>query len=142
MRIRFFLVASILALSAVIGSGCDKGKSAGRAAHGDVGPCREGAAFDQRHGTSCLCCHHEYGVAGSVAHDAGVRVVLVTDKNGQELEIAPNPFDNFFRHYEMTPPLRAQIVFTNGETRTMEHAAPHGSCNACHGEHAKPLGER
>lgn len=81
-------------------------------------------------------------MAGSVAHDAGVAAVLVTDRNGLELEMAPNPFDNFFRHYKMTPPLRAQITFADGEVRTMQHEAAHGSCNACHGEVTKALGER
>jgi hypothetical protein len=148
MRIRFFLpLVSAAALAAAAGAGCERRRDPGHGeeaavAAADVGPCREGSKWHQRHGTSCLCCHQEFGVAGSVLHDAGIATVLVTDRNGEELEIAPNPFDNFFRHHKMTPPLRAQIVFRDGEVRTMEHAAPHGSCNACHGETVKPLGER
>ena len=139
MWIRDFVLAS--ALLAIAIAGCEK-RTVTEAAPADAGPCRDGSELRQRHGTSCICCHQEFGVAGSVAHDAGVASVLVTDRNGRELEIAPNPFDNFFRHYKMTPPLRAQIVFDNGEVRVMKQAAPHGSCNACHGEFERLLGER
>jgi len=108
----------------------------------DVGPCIDGSEFVQRHGTNCVCCHNEFGVAGSVSHDAGVVEVLVTDANGVEVAMAPNPFDNFFRHYVLEPPFRAQITLSDGSQRTMDHEAPHGSCNACHGVDEKMLGER
>ena len=96
----------------------------------DVGACVDGSEFVQRHGTNCVCCHTEFGVAGSVMHDAGVVEVLVTDRNGVEVEIAPNPFDNFFRHYALEPPFRAQITMADGSVRVMDERAPHGSCNA------------
>jgi len=126
-------------------AGCDRRPSATdehTTTAADVGPCRDGVEWYQRHGTSCVCCHKEFTVAGSVQPDAGVVSVLVTDRDGRELEIAPNPFANFFRHTKMTPPLRARIRFEDGEERVMEHAAPHGSCNACHGDLAPRLGQR
>lgn len=140
MWLRYFLAGGLLSALAGAGSGCEKRASV--EASPDVGPCRDGSEWRQRHGTSCVCCHKEFGVAGSVAHDAGVATVLVTDRNGREVEIAPNPFDNFFRHARMEPPLRAKIVFNNGEVRAMSEAAPHGSCNACHGETERALGDR
>lgn len=121
--------------------GCER-RSSSSSRPVDAGTCREGIAWQQRHGTSCLCCHQEFGIAGSVAHDAGVVRVLVTGSDGQELEAAPNGFDNFFRHFQLVPPLRATITFRDGEVRTMDHPAPHGSCNACHGETTGMLGER
>lgn len=141
MWIRVFLTGIALAAVSIPVVGYDR-RTAAAVSVTDVGPCRDASEFRQRHGTSCLCCHEEFGVAGSVAHDAGIATVLITDRNGRELEIAPNPFDNFFRHAKMTPPLRAQIVFENGEVRSMKEPAPHGSCNACHGEIANTIGER
>lgn len=136
------LLASVIAIAAAACEERAATKAATQTTAAEVGPCRDASEWQQRHGTSCICCHSEFGVAGSIAHDAGVSHVLITDKNGRELEIAPNPFDNFFRHQKMTPPLRAQIVFDDGEVRSMSAPAPHGSCNACHGENAKQLGER
>ena len=109
----------------------------------DYGPCRTGDPRLERHGTSCMCCHEgTFTVAGSVARDAGVAWILVTDRDGRHLQMAVNPHDNFFRHRQLLPPLTATIVFEDGEVRTMPEPAPHGSCNGCHGETAKPLGQR
>jgi hypothetical protein len=106
-------------------------------------PCRDAEPKTEGHGTSCLCCHQgEFGVAGSVAHDSGVDMIFVTDRDGRTASMAPNGFDNFFRHRKLTPPIQATVVFMDGETRRMPEGAPHGSCNACHGETTALVGER
>jgi hypothetical protein len=96
--------------------------------------CTTGDPDVERHGTSCLCCHDgDFGVAGSVARDAGVARILVTDRDGRVADMAPNPYGNFFRRRQLSPPLTARIVLDDGRVRAMTTAAPHGSCNACHG---------
>jgi hypothetical protein len=140
MGFRFFV--ALAALGVAVATGACRRRATTEAASVDVGPCRDGSEWQQRHGTSCLCCHKEFGVAGSVAHDGGVATILITDSEGRQVEMAPNPYDNFFRHRQLTPPFRAQLTFADGEVRRMSKDAPHGSCNACHGSIASALGER
>lgn len=142
---RFSFVSAALALVGAVAACTAKDGAASDAPAGamDFGPCRTGEPRLERHGTSCMCCHEgTFTVAGSVARDAGVAWILVTDRDGRHLQMAVNPHDNFFRHRQLVPPLTATIVFEDGEVRTMPEPAPHGSCNGCHGETAKPLGER
>lgn len=128
-------------LIAAVAEGCSSGEAADNrtvSAPIDVGPCAPaniaGDVTRERYGASCICCHQtEFGVAGSVAHDAGVATVLVEDSEGKTAEMSPNPYDNFFRHRPLTPPLTATLIFEDGERRTMKSQAPHGSCNGCHG---------
>lgn len=109
----------------------------------NVGPCSDGDPDRERWGTSCLCCHTgEFGVAGSLARDAGVAMVVVADRNGRTAEMPPNVFDNFFQHRNLEPPLTAVVTFADGEQRAMKSPAPHGSCNACHGVATSRLGSR
>jgi len=112
----------------------------------DVGDCSGADAGDpalERYGTSCICCHKRtFGVAGSVARDAGIEAVIVVDRDGKTADMAPNPYDNFFQHRQLTPPLAAVVVFADGERRTMKELSPHGSCNACHGVTAPHVGAR
>jgi cytochrome c5 len=108
-----------------------------------VGPCRDGDPDRERWGTSCLCCHAEsFGVAGSVAHDAGVLEIFVRDRDGKTAEMFVNPYDNFFQHRNLVAPLTAVVRYEDGTERTMRSAAPHGSCNACHGETVPRIGTR
>lgn len=81
-----------------------------------------------------MCCHAEFGVAGSTdpARRDKVRIV-VTDVQGRRAEMVPNPFGNFFRHVRLQPPLAAVLIDASGSTRVMKAKAPHGDCNACHG---------
>lgn len=107
------------------------------------GPCTEGDPSKERHGSSCLCCHKsDFGVAGSVAADAGIAEIIVWDKNGDTAQMAPNPHDNFFRRRKLEPPISAVIFFDDGTQKTMSAPAPHGSCNACHGQSVAMLGAR
>ena len=108
-----------------------------------VGPCRDGDPDRERWGSSCLCCHAEsFGVAGSVAHDAGVSQVFVRDRDGKTAEMFVNPYDNFFQHRNLVAPLTVTVRFEDGTERVMRDPAPHGSCNACHGETTARLGTR
>jgi hypothetical protein len=100
----------------------------------EPGPCRDGDPAQQRHGATCLCCHSdEFGVAGSV-DPAGPAVsqVVVTAANGDTAAMAPNLYDNFFRHYPLTPPLRVVVYGASGARVSMSGDAPSGDCNACH----------
>lgn len=107
----------------------------------DLGACRDGDREHQRYGANCLCCHKDtFGVAGSVAHDAGVELVKVRDRDGKIAEMYVNTYDNFFQHRRLTPPISATIVFADGTERTMPEPAPHASCNACHGQKTPLLG--
>ncbi len=109
----------------------------------DVGSCFDGDPNRERWGSNCLCCHEtEFGVAGSVVSDSAVKTILVTDPRGRSAEMSPNFFDNFFRHQKLEPPLTATITFSDGERRRMKSTAPHGSCNACHGQSVPMLGSR
>ena len=97
--------------------------------------CVSGDPGRQRYGSACLCCHSdEFSVAGSVdlGGPAIVRV-LVTDARGEIRDMAPNSFGNFFRHFALTPPLRAVAYDADGRASAMRDPAPHGDCNACHG---------
>jgi hypothetical protein len=98
--------------------------------------CIGGDRERQRHGSACLCCHgDEFSVAGSI--DPGgspISHIVVTDSLGDVREMAPNQFGNFFRHFTLTPPLRAVAYGIDGRAAAMEAAAPHGDCNGCHGQ--------
>ena len=97
--------------------------------------CRDGSESVQRYGTDCLCCHAEFGVAGSVDHE-GPRIARITvlGAEGGKAEMAPNEFDNFFRHIQLTPPLEVTVLGVDGLTSTMPMPADSGSCNRCHGD--------
>ena len=100
----------------------------------------------ERHGSDCLCCHAttEFGIAGSIAPGSPIDRIVVTDSDGNVADMAPNAYDNFFRHVSLKPPLTARVVFADGTDRTMRELAPHGSCNSCHAEsgQAPPIGAR
>ena len=81
-------------------------------------------------------------MAGSVAHDGGESQVFVTDRDGRTVEMYVNPYDNFFQHRYLVAPLRVTVRFEDGSERRMREPAPHGSCNACHGEAAPRVGAR
>lgn len=97
--------------------------------------CASGDTQNQRHGTDCGCCHHdEFGVSGSVdLAGPAITSVHVTDAQGVELDMAPNAYGNFFRHYQPAFPLRARVVGPSGE-RVMQSEITTGSCNSCHRE--------
>ncbi len=129
-------------LGVISATACSSSGTAASAAAVDVGPCRDGDHDRERWGTSCLCCHTgEFGVAGSLAPDAGVVDIFVEDRDGRTAEMSPDIFDNFFRHRKLTPPLSTTITFADGDQRTMQ-AVPHGSCNACHGVSVPLVGSR
>jgi hypothetical protein len=134
---------AVLALGGVVGlSACSSGQEASAAASIDVGPCRDGDPNRERWGTSCLCCHtHDFGVAGSIAEGSGVVDILVEDRDGRTAQMSPDIFDNFFRHRKLSPPLVATVTFADGDQRVMP-AAPHGSCNGCHGVSVPLVGSR
>jgi hypothetical protein len=106
-------------------------------AYVDDGPrsgCGDGDVFEQRRGTACLCCHaDEFSVAGSVARTGPpVARVIVTDRIGRAVDMAPNAFFNFFRHFELSPPLRPVVYAADGRELAMKQPAASGDCNACH----------
>lgn len=126
-----------IALGLLVGAGCTAASSTSNVAATppDYGRCRDGEEDRERWSANCLCCHDgEFGVAGSIAHDAGVVKVKIRDRDGKIAEMFPNPYDNFFQHRPLTPPLSATVVLEDGSERTMRDPAPHGSCNGCHGE--------
>ncbi len=100
----------------------------------DAAGCPSGDESVQRHGTACLCCHSdEFGVAGSIdPMGSPVARVLVTDSEGSTADLVPNSFGNFFRHFTMTPPLRASVYAQDGRAVTMTADAPSADCNGCH----------
>ena len=145
--IRFHARRAFLAWAACAGLlACSRGSSETSsasldAAASDLSACRDGDRDHQRYGAHCLCCHKDtVGVAGSVAHDAGVAQVKVRDRDGKIAEMYVNTYDNFFQHRRLTPPISAIIVFEDGTERTMPEPAPHASCNACHGQTTPLLG--
>lgn len=145
MRFRASVAFLIIALAAACSEAASRAEEAPRVDRSAVGPCREGEGDPEaeRWGTSCLCCHSKsFGVAGSVAHDAGVSEVLVRDRDGKTAEMFVNPYDNFFQHRNLVAPLTAVIRFEDGTERAMRGPAPHGSCNACHGESVPRIGAR
>src|SRR5262245_35656687 len=92
--------------------------------------CADGDALQQRHATACLCCHaDEFSVAGSVARSGPpVARLVVTDQTGRVVEMAPNGFFNFFRHLELSPPLRPVVYSEDGRALAMKEPAPSGDC--------------
>ena len=96
--------------------------------------CIDGDEAMQRHNAPCVCCHAEFGVAGSVDQSRGAVIrVVVRDAFGNTDEMQPNVFGNFFRHQKLTPPLTPIVFGDDGRALTMKSPAPHGNCNACHG---------
>ncbi len=140
----FVALGSALVFTAL--PGCSNRSSDAGPPSLDAGPatmatCRDGDHDRQRYGSACLCCHKDtFGVAGSVAHDAGVALVKVRDRDGKIAEMYVNTYDNFFQHRRLTPPISAVIVFEDGTERAMPEPAPHASCNACHGQTTPLLG--
>lgn len=98
--------------------------------------CEMGDEKEQRHGTDCFCCHgSDFGIAGSVSRTGSpVARIHVTDSEGVELEMIPNPFANFFRHARLTPPLSVTVFGPDGASIRMRAPAPSANCNGCHGE--------
>ena len=95
--------------------------------------CTNGDSTNQRHGATCLCCHAEFGVAGSIDPDGvAVAAVVVTDARGAVATMSPNAFGNFFRHFAMEPPFQARVIGADGRERSMRALAPSGDCNGCH----------
>ena len=148
MRFRSFIAFLTLAVVASAAacseeSHVEEGPRNDRVDRSEVGPCRDGDPERERWGTSCLCCHADsFGVAGSVAHDAGVAQVFVRAEDGKTVEMFVNPYDNFLQHRSLTGPLTATVRFEDGTESTMRAPAPHGSCNACHGETVPRIGAR
>lgn len=98
-----------------------------------LAPCSDGDPAAERWGSTCICCHEEFGVAGSIAHGTTVARVILTAADGEVVTLAPNRFDNFFRHYPLALPLRAAVEGPDGRRVEMAPDAPTGDCNACHG---------
>ncbi len=92
----------------------------------------------ERHGTDCACCHDEFGLSGSVAPGSGITRIRLSDGAGLRLDVAVNPYENFFRHVELQQPVLASVVLADGTEIGMKAPAP-GNCNACHQE-GSPLG--
>ncbi len=88
----------------------------------------------QRHGSTCLCCHSdEFSVGGSIdPNGPPVARIVVTDVTGDTRTMAPNPYGNVFAHFTLTPPLRAVAYGPDGGALAMKTAAPDGNCNTCH----------
>ena len=92
-----------------------------------------GVLAEERHGTDCVCCHEEFGVAGSIdPAGSSVALVRVVDARGRRAEMVPNPYGNFFRHFALEPPLTVSVQGQDGTWLPMRDPAPHGSCNRCH----------
>jgi hypothetical protein len=95
--------------------------------------CSDGDERQQRHGSTCLCCHDEFGVAGSLDPSGPpAERIVVTDARGEVATMAPNNFGNFFRHFAMTPPFRSEVRGPDGRVATMRQPAPSADCNVCH----------
>jgi cytochrome c5 len=130
--------ACLLALSVAAAAACGATKEhdapATEAAPLGLGPCRDGDANEQRYGSTCLCCHSdEFGVGGSIDRSGPpVARIVVVDAVGDVADVAPNAFGNFFRHFPMTPPVRAAAIGPDGRRIEMQSAAPSADCNRCH----------
>lgn len=127
----------VLALAAAAACGTAKEPDAqvgGETAPLVVGPCRDGDANEQRYGSTCLCCHSdEFGVGGSIDRSGPpISRIVVVDAVGDVADVAPNAFGNFFRHFPMTPPVRAAAIGPDGRRIEMQSAAPSADCNRCH----------
>ncbi len=146
MGARGSLSSRLLRVAAALAAGaCDLGTGDSPTKHETTAPPLEASAADaaacaagdpnqQRYGTPCLCCHwDEFSVAGSVDRAAQIERIVVTDARGEVRNMTPNSFGNFFRHFTLTPPLRAVVYDKSGRASTMRDGAPHGDCNACHG---------
>jgi hypothetical protein len=95
--------------------------------------CSDGPRPEQRYGSTCVCCHAEFGVAGSIDREGPpVSRIVVTDARGDVADTAPNMFSNFFRHFAMTGPFRAVAYGPDGRSIEMQADAPSADCNACH----------
>jgi hypothetical protein len=101
-------------------------------------------------GRNCLSCHSAGGgadppwtAAGTVfprfndPADAGVQGVHVTlvDAGGRSITLSTNAAGNFYTREPLLFPVRASIEKA-GTRRAMVAPAPHGGCNACHGDPA------
>ena len=94
--------------------------------------CEGGDRTREQHGTDCLCCHEEYGAAGSVEIGGPpVRRISLTDATGYEVIVTPNPYGNFFVRMPLTAPLAVAVEGMDGQVFRKE-AVEHGSCNRCH----------
>lgn len=114
----------------------------GAASQGQATACTDGDPSRQHQGGTCVCCHAEFGAAGSVDPNAApVAQIVVTDARGEVATMSPNAFSNFFRHFSLVPPLRARVIGVDGTSLEMAGDAPTGDCNACHavGARAAPL---
>lgn len=119
---------------------------------GPVTPCSSGATSDEdegptmRPGGDCIACHAReeegprYTVAGTVmgAYDdaercAGVdeTTVVITQANGQVLELPTNAVGNFFYSGSLSTPYTAKVKSSAGE-RAMSAAQSDGDCASCH----------
>jgi hypothetical protein len=99
----------------------------------DASSCRDGSEAVQRHGTACLCCHSdEFGVAGSVDPIGSVARVVVTGADGDQADMVPDSFGNFFRHFPMATPVSAVVYGRGGARVAMRELSPSADCNGCH----------
>jgi hypothetical protein len=91
-------------------------------------------------GTSCITCHTNYTIAGTVyptLHEpmncygkSGVQVVI-TPASGAALTLTTNTAGNFYSTMKIAMPFSAKLV-VNGVERPMMAAQTTGECNSCH----------
>jgi hypothetical protein len=98
-------------------------------------------------GGACISCHSQgegpsFDIAGTVmaaSHDGDVCkgvdgiTVVITDADGNVIEIPTNSVGNFDYTGPLATPYHAKIVGPNGES-AMVAAQTSGDCNSCHTE--------
>jgi hypothetical protein len=143
MRFSFLLMMSLGAMGTLWMPGCHTKKETNPAdldwpseADKRNPNCRDGARDHERTGTDCACCHKaQFAASGSLKEAFAEKVaeVVVRDSQGNELSMAPNPYNNFFRHRpKLVPPLSARVVLRDGSIVAMKGGFENPSCNSCH----------
>ncbi|MEW5850770.1 MAG: hypothetical protein AB2A00_18425 [Myxococcota bacterium] len=102
----------------------------------DAGGCEEGNPDEERRGTDCLCCHEEFGIAGTFSRESvPPRWVKVRDATGAVFTMGLNTHGNFFHFTKVTPPIEAWTEDADGGVlNRMQARVAESSCNRCHRE--------
>ena len=102
-------------------------------------------------GEACISCHSRgegprLSIAGTeypTAHEpddcnggngvSGPPTIVITDANGNSINLLPNAAGNFYTRSSIALPYRAKIT-AGGNERAMSAAQTSGDCNSCHTE--------
>jgi hypothetical protein len=145
--------AEVSALEAWISAGMPQGTCASASAPSGASVCTSNKTWTRGNrgsssmhpGVACIACHTSgegplYTVAGTLyptAHEpddcngTSSATVVVTDANGNTVQLTPNSAGNFASRASLATPLRVKVV-SGSKVREMVSDAPSGDCNSCH----------